>query len=104
MSGPTINDPKTQTVELYDLDVVSAAGSSPASNRTPRTGFGFARAFMVNGPVSPGTIKIDLVGIPSGTSPAAGQTLTVSPYVMYYIGITKIYSSGTTATGVTVFY
>ena len=96
MSGPTVGNPESMTSQFYDGEAVSLA----STDWTPTvTGKSFARGVSVG---TGGTLKVDFLGT-SGTGGQTGVTLTV-PAGVTQIAITKIYKTGTAATGITALY
>lgn len=97
MSGPTIGDPASMVGQFYDGEAISLA----STDWTPTVaGKSFARAIVVG--TAGGTLKVDFLGT-SGSGGATGVTLTVTTGVIQ-IAVTKVYKTGTAATGLSALY
>lgn len=99
--GPTIGDAASFTPQYFDAQVLSASGATVASDTTPgRTDQKFWRGVLATGA---GNIKVDTLGV-GGNSPSVGIVIAVLAGALLQLCITKVYTSGSTVTGVTAFY
>lgn len=85
------------TGQFYDAESVSLS----STDWTPTvSGKSFARALSFAGA---GTVKVDCLGVGGGGGQTA-QTFTVAVAQVLQLAVTKVYKTGTTATGIQALY
>jgi hypothetical protein len=99
MSGKTIGDPNSLVGQYYDVDVLSASGSTPGTSTPTSTVQKFWSGVFVTGA---GNLVVDTLGV-NGQNPKTSQTISLPAGATLQLACTKVYSS-TTCTGVTALY